>query len=505
MKIKLQTKITLIYALIFTMVLFAINAAVFLVVRFYNTSSDNISLMKTRTIVESVIREKGQIEPSDLVKAGIRFPLVVQVRSDGQTFSSVEDLTIYEEKDTTYLRLNYLGETAVFRAAVINTEFLGPEQKSYQLTIARNIEDSFYNRRVTLVTTAVASFLGMLLSIAVGSYMSHESFKPISNMRRAVDSISADNLNERIRVPDTGDELTDLGSTFNSLLDRMETAYKRQSKFVSDASHELRTPLTVIKGYVDLLGRWGKSDPEILDEAITAIKDETQNMNNLVENLLFIAKGENRKLNIVPERFNLLELVEDVATETRMNVPDKNIEYGGESFEIVADRKMMKQMLRVFIENSVKFTGPGGTIRLTLSRKGPNGIIKIWDNGDGIAPKDLERVFERFFVADKARTKDKSGSGLGLSIAKWIIDVHRGKVALASHLGEFTEFTVTLPLNGATQAALSPAAAAPVTVEDYEKKILDVGAPAIPPVAASSRPGLSRTGSRKSRKPTDRA
>lgn len=470
MKIKLQTKITLIYALIFTMVLLTINAAVFLIVRFYNTSSDNISLLQTRSIVETIIREKGTISEGDLIAKGIRFPMVVKVKYDDQVFMSIPELTIYEANKTNYLKLNYLGETKVFRAAVSNTEFIGPGQKSYQLTFAKSIEDGFYNRRVTLVATAIASFLGMLLSIAVGSYMSHESFKPINNMRKAVDSISADNLSDRIRVPGTGDELTDLGNTFNSLLDRMETAYNRQSKFVSDASHELRTPLTVIKGYTDMLSRWGKTEPEILDEAIGAIKAETQNMNNLVENLLFIAKGENRKLNFVPEQFNLLDLVEEVSAETMMNVSDKKIEFGGESFDIVADRKMMKQMLRVFIENSVKFTSPGGVIQTTLLKNGNTGIIKIRDNGDGIAPGDMQRVFERFFVADKARTKDKSGSGLGLSIAKWIIEVHNGTVELASTVGEFTEFTVTLPLNLTDQKTVS--AALPQTVDDYERKIM---------------------------------
>lgn len=491
MKIKLQTKITLIYALIFTMVLLTINAAVFLIVRFYITSSDNLSLLQTRSIVETIIREKGTINQDDLIEQGIRFPMVVKVKYNDQEFSSIPNLTIYEENKTNYLKLDYLGEPKVFRAAVSNTEFIGPGQISYQLTFAKNIEDGFYNRRVTFVTTAIASFLGMLLSIAVGSYMSHESFKPISNMRKAVDSISADNLSNRILVPTTGDELTDLGNTFNSLLDRMETAYNRQSKFVSDASHELRTPLTVIKGYSDMLGRWGKTDPEILDEAIGAIKAETQNMNNLVENLLFIAKGENLKLNFVPERFNLLELVEEVSTETVMNVSDKKVEFGGESFEIVADRKMMKQMLRVFIENSVKFTSPGGVIQTTLYKVGNNGVIKIRDNGDGIAPEDIKRVFERFFVADKARTKDKSGSGLGLSIAKWIIDVHQGSVELASSVGEFTEFTVTLPLNTENSSAGLPVIK-PQTVDDYERKIIGEKA------AKSSRSTSSNQSAKKS-------
>lgn len=446
MKIKLQTKITLIYSLIFTFVLVAMNGAVFLTIRFYNQSNDNIQLLRTRSLVESVLRETGTFTTADLQENGIGFPLVVQIRSDHLTFNSTDRLKIIEGQKYSHLEFDYLGERVAHRATVIHTEFIGPAQVSYRLTIAKSIEENSYNQRVTIVTLVIASFLGMLLSLAVGSYMSHESFKPINNMRRSVESIDAENMRDRIRVPNTGDELTELGNTFNSLLDRMETAYAKQSKFVSDASHELRTPLTVVKGYVELLDRWGKDDPEILDEAIRAIKEETYNMNNLVENLLFIAKGENRKLNVVPEFFDLLKLVEEVAEETRMTQPVRNIEFQGESLTIEADRKMVKQLLRAFIENSVKFTPEDGTIRITLQQDKNKAIVKVWDNGEGIAEKDISQVFERFYVADKARTKDKSGSGLGLSIAKWIVDVHKGTLQLDSKLGEFTEFTVTLPL-----------------------------------------------------------
>lgn len=446
MKVKLQTKITLIYSLIFTMVLVAMNGAVFLTIRFYNQSNDNIQLQRTRSLVESVLRETGTFTTADLQANGIGFPLVLQIRSDHLTFNSTDRLKIIEGQKYSHLEFDYLGERVSHRATVIHTEFIGPAQVSYSLTIAKSIEENSYNQRVTIVTLVIASFLGMLLSLAVGSYMSHESFKPINNMRRSVESIDAENLQDRIRVPNTNDELTELGNTFNSLLDRMETAYAKQSKFVSDASHELRTPLTVVKGYVELLDRWGKDDPEILDEAITAIKEETYNMNNLVENLLFIAKGENRKLNVVPEFFDLLKLVEEVAEETRMTQPVRQIEFQGKSLSIEADRKMLKQLLRVFIENSVKFTPEDGTIRIVLQQEKDKAIIKVWDNGEGIAEEDLKQVFERFYVADKARTKDKSGSGLGLSIAKWIVDVHKGTLQLDSKVGEFTEFTVTLPL-----------------------------------------------------------
>ncbi|PKK39568.1 Phosphate regulon sensor protein PhoR (SphS) [Clostridiaceae bacterium JG1575] len=471
MKLKLQTRITIIYALIFTLVLFAINAAVFLIIRFYNTSSDSVDLLKTRQIVEEVLNQKGTITKQDLDAHGIRFPVVVILRSKDQSFSSIEELTLRPGPVTETMRFRELDDVVEQRAVVLRWDHMTPSREPLQMTVAKSIEQNNFNRTVTLITMAVASLLGMLLSLVVGSYMSHESFKSINSMRKSVEGMDAKNMHARIVVPPTGDELTDLGNTFNSLLDRLDAAYTEQSKFVSDASHELRTPLTVIKGYVDLLSRWGKEDPEILEESIQAIQEETGNMTQLVENLLFIAKGENRKLHVEPARFDLMELISAVCTESSMNLVDRHIECSGTSVDIVADRKMLKQLLRVFIENSAKFTGLNGTIRITLSHDASEAVIRIWDDGDGIAPEDLNRIFERFYVADKARTKNKSGSGLGLSIAEWIVDVHHGTLSVRSVVGEFTEFTVRLPLDLSMDPNLTPAKLFPMPAEEYEKEL----------------------------------
>lgn len=448
MKIKLQTKITLIYALIFTVVLTAINTAVYLSVRFYNTSSSNQQIQRTKQIVDKLIITNGKVTVDDLKTQGIQFPIVIKVETGDNVVYSIDRTTILKENNKDLIKTVYLNNDTEFSAITSKYELIGPGQVSHLITIAKSVEESEYSRRVTLVTTLIASLLGTILSLVVGAYMSQQTLDPISNIRRSVEALSEENLHDRIRVPNTGDELTDLGNTFNSLLDRLDVAYQRQVKFVSDASHELRTPLTVIKGYNDMLDRWGKHDPEILEEAIHSIKDETDNMSNLVENLLFIAKGENKKLNVVPEKFNLMDLIREVTVETQMGHPFRDITCGGESLEIYADKKMIKQMLRIFIENSVKFTSENGVIKTTLARSGSTNLeIKIWDNGDGISKEDIDRIFERFYVADKARTKDKSGSGLGLSIAKWIADVHRGSISVKSEVGEFTEFSIILPDN----------------------------------------------------------
>lgn len=448
MKLKLQTKITIIYALVFILILATINAAVFITMKFYGSNRDLMDIKKTGEIVQGLLTEKGTISNEDLYSKGIRFPMAVEVRTSDWIFPSMEGLKlINNENDNDALEFVSFGNKVHNKALIKSYEFIDKNSKSFLITIGKSQEEDAYDRRLMIITTAIASLIGVILSLAVGNYMSQESFNPITNMRKSVESLSAENLHDRIDVPDTGDELTELGNTFNSLLDRLDTAYLRQSKFVSDASHELRTPLTVIKGFTDMLERWGKDDPEILDEAIAAIKDETANMSVLVENLLLIAKGENNKLSVNYESFDLYDLIKGVTEETSMSTPDRTITSHGEPMDIYADKKMIKQLLRIFIENSIKFTDIDGLIRVSLERRREKGVIRVWDNGDGISPKDITRIFERFYVADKARTKDKSGSGLGLSIAKWIVDVHKGKLSVESIPGQYAEFIVELPLN----------------------------------------------------------
>ncbi|MBW8383246.1 MAG: ATP-binding protein, partial [Youngiibacter sp.] len=160
-----------------------------------------------------------------------------------------------------------------------------------------------------------------------------------------------------------------------------------------------------------------------------------------------IAKGENRKLNLSPVRFNLRDMLLEVDKEGDFNLKGRDIVVEAESFEIVADRKMIKQLVRIFVDNSVKFTEAGSVITLTAELKGQRYVMKVIDRGEGIPKEDLAKIFERFYVADKARTKDKAGSGLGLSIAKWIVETHRGTLTAESEQGTGTTMIVEMPVD----------------------------------------------------------
>jgi len=291
-----------------------------------------------------------------------------------------------------------------------------------------------------------------IIAMIKASKIAKRHLKPIHVMTEEVKSLSTSDLSERLQVNGTRDELKDLALTFNGMMDEIEESYGKQRQFVSDASHELRTPIAVIKGYADLLNRWGKDDPEVLTEGIEAIRSETDFMQSLVESLLFLARRDRGTLKMEMSEFSLSELMEEITKETRMI--DKTHEIDGR-FDmcptVYASYDKLKQAIRVFVDNSIKYTPEGGEIRLSLRETKQTYAIQIEDNGIGIAKEDQPHIFDRFYRADKSRTRlgdetqKTQGTGLGLAIAKVIVEQHGGEIYLESELNKGTSITLFFP------------------------------------------------------------
>jgi len=260
-----------------------------------------------------------------------------------------------------------------------------------------------------------------------------------------LEGINAARLDTRIPVDETQEELKSLARAINSMLDRVSESYRAQVRFVSDASHELRTPISVIQGYANLLDRWGKNDEKTLQESITAIKEEAAGMKELVEQLLFLARGDNNTIMLQPEPFSLGELIQEVAAETRML--DAAHEYQTEPGDVTinADRALIKQALRILVDNAVKYTDAGGRITLIAESDGDLARLAVRDNGIGISPENIPRIFDRFYRADASRARATGGAGLGLSIANWITARHGGHIEVMSREGLGTKITLVLP------------------------------------------------------------
>ena len=279
--------------------------------------------------------------------------------------------------------------------------------------------------------------------------MTHMSKREIESLTGELGKIDASHLDSRIDLPPTQKELRSLAQAINEMMDRVNHAYSAQMRFVSDASHELRTPIAVIQGYAALLDRWGKSDPEALQESIDAIRGEAAAMERLVEQLLFLARGDNDSQPVKMERFDLSDLAGEVLREEEMIHPERTFlpHWGEEPVSIYADPGLMKQVLRILMDNSLKYSPPEGRIYLRVLEK--QGLIRltVQDEGMGIPPEGIPHIFERFYRTDQSRDRKTGGTGLGLSIAKWIVERHGGWFEVVSRPDVGTRITAVLPVS----------------------------------------------------------
>ena len=285
---------------------------------------------------------------------------------------------------------------------------------------------------------AAASRLGS------GGAMSPEELKALAVK---LDQINATHLDQRISVPGTQKELQTLAAAINAMLDRINAAYRSQMRFVSDASHELRTPIAVIQGYAALLDRWGKDDPEALQESINAIRSEAKSMENLVEQLLFLARGDNDTQPVKRTHFDLTVLAGEVLREEEMIHEDRLFlpRWGEEPVPVYADQGLIKQVMRILMDNSVKYSGPDSRVYLRVMVLDGHARVTVQDEGMGISPEGIPHIFDRFYRTDQSRDRKTGGTGLGLSIAKWIVDRHGGWFEVVSREGVGTRISFLLP------------------------------------------------------------
>ena len=289
--------------------------------------------------------------------------------------------------------------------------------------------------------------------------MTHMSKREIESLTGELDKIDAAHLDSRIDLPPTQKELRSLAQAINELMDRVNQAYSAQMRFVSDASHELRTPIAVIQGYAALLDRWGKTDPEALQESIDAIRGEAASMERLVEQLLFLARGDNDSQPVKPEVIDLTDLAGEVLREEEMIHPERTFlpRWGEDPVSIYADPGLMKQLLRILMDNSLKYSPPEGRIYLRVLASQGHVRLTVQDEGMGIPPEGIPHIFERFYRTDQSRDRKTGGTGLGLSIAKWIVERHGGWFEVVSRPEVGTRITVVLPALQKTIDNPSPA------------------------------------------------
>jgi len=284
--------------------------------------------------------------------------------------------------------------------------------------------------------------VAMLLSFIIGSLITGQALQQIGPLAQAAAQITAaDDLSRRIPYEGPDDELGQLTATFNATLERLERLFNAQRRFVADVSHELRTPLTTIQGNLDLIKRMGP-DPTSME----AMTSEIGRMSRLVGDLLLLARADSGNLPMSETVVELDTLVLEVFRQARILGSQLQIKLGLiEPIRVHGDSDRLKQLLLNLVTNAIKYTPAGGTVIMSLSVHEGLALVKVTDTGVGIPANDLPMIFDRFYLVDKARSREMGGTGLGLSIAQWIAQSHQGRILAESTEGSGSTFTLQLP------------------------------------------------------------
>ena len=296
------------------------------------------------------------------------------------------------------------------------------------------------------VEQLITYLLGLLpvaiLLVGAGTWwLVGRALRPVESVRARVAQIHADRLTERVPVPPSHDEVAQLASTMNEMLDRLETGQQAQRSFVADASHELRSPLATLRVSLDVVGdrpsgaRW--------HDARDVMRIEVERMSRLVDNLLLLAKIDDQGLSLAADEVDLDDLVGEEARRLRTH-EDISVEVSIVPVRVVGDRDRLAQVIRNLVENAVR--AAGGQIGLAVSSSGAEAVLVVEDDGDGIPAADHDRVFERFVRLDASRSRDSGGSGLGLAIVQEIVAAHGGTVTVEDSFLGGARMVLRLPL-----------------------------------------------------------
>lgn len=322
---------------------------------------------------------------------------------------------------------------------VIGDRLVGNVQVAADLATINQALDTLL--LIMLISCGIAIFGAGALSM----WFSHRALKPIEDITIAAHSIAVSNdLSTRLAWNGPQDELGRLVSVFNHMMSRIEHTFGVQQRFIGDMSHELRTPLTAIRGNLEIAQRYGMDN-----ETMDAIQSEAERMSRLVNDLLMLARADYGGIIIDMTPTDLDHVVTEAFQQCTMLTKNRHLQLKLGEIEpskINGNSNRIKQLILNVMSNAIKFTQDGGTITLSLKQEDGHALLEICDDGIGIAQEELDHIFDRFYQVNQARTHTGDGFGLGLSIAKWIVDAHKGEISVHSEPKKGTKVRIKLPL-----------------------------------------------------------
>lgn len=440
MRLTIKRRIAALYTLL-TVVLLAILLPIV-----YGTVSASLNLDIQSRLESAIAQVLIAVDDQDekfTINSQVDLPDYISLcvtDQEGRVFFStsggqwLKDASVDGNKKTSYQNETY---------TVLKEDF---QIEEYVVTASAAISSDYAEQSLStlrwLLLVLAPIYLG--LSVAGAYLLAKRAIRPIADITRTAEAISAGDLSKRIAEPSARDEVQELAITFNTMLDRLQESFQRERQFTSDASHELRTPVAVISACAEELAEEPLSEDG--RETLEAVQKESQRMNKIISQLLVLTRGYEGRYHLDKERLPLREAVGSVLEEMKELAAAQGISLFNqvpEGMEVWADQSLLTQLLINLVGNAVKYGKQGGWVIIRAAQEKGSCVLTVSDNGIGMSPEELEHIFERFYRADKAR--DRSGSGLGLSIAQWIVHLHGGEITAQSQPGKGSQFTVALP------------------------------------------------------------
>ena len=326
----------------------------------------------------------------------------------------------------------------------------------YSVQVAASVEElaeALARYRLALILMIPAA---LLVASGGGFWMSRRALAPVDRIIRDAQSISSQNLQKRLDVPMSGDELQRLSETLNEMLERLDRAFRRITQFTADASHELRTPVAVIRTTAELALRHPRSTSDYL-RALSDILAQSERTTELIDSLLTLARSDTGQYELRLSPVDLGEVIGEAIETGRRFAATKGLEFKAspakQDLTVMGDAQSLGRLALILIDNAIKYTEAPGTVEVRVSSTGRSAVLEIQDSGIGIAPEELPYIFERFYRADPARGSEAGGAGLGLAIAHWIVQHHGGEITVSSVPGGGSTFRVSIPLTMPTEIA----------------------------------------------------
>jgi heavy metal sensor kinase len=325
-----------------------------------------------------------------------------------------------------------------------------------------DVEDALNTLFIILLITVPSAL--MVASLG-GQFLASKALKPVDNVTQTARMITSKNLNQRIQPPKVKDEISRLIETFNEMISRLDQSFRQVKQFTTDASHELKTPLTILKGEVEVTLRKKRMVNEY-EQILKSNLEEVNRMSKIVDDLLWLSKADIGEIRLKKEDINLTEILNELVNQMSILAQPKNIRIETlnhhEDIHIWGDVLRIRELFLNLIDNGIKYTEEGDSVKISFEKdawvhdKNQTDLeegkfvkfikVSVSDSGIGIAKEDQERIFNRFFRVDKARSRGQGGSGLGLSICKWIVEAHQGEIKVEIEIGKGSSFIVKLPL-----------------------------------------------------------